>query len=121
MSWQSVCWAIIPIALNSMTQPSGRILGYPTSYNFALRCSPIVCAVSGLDSIVRVVAYTVMEGSVSKGVKRHTTVRFDDRQNDDDGSFNSLRENTMFRTLLFVLGAVPQLVKIYATRGIPWI
>lgn len=120
MTWQSVFWAVVPIALNSMSQPSGRILGYPSTYNFALRCSPIVCALSGIDSIVRLIAYTIAEGGLSEGTRRFVAVRFEDRQHNDDGSFDSLRKNTTFRILLFVLGAVPQLVKVYATRGIPW-
>ncbi|KAK5124112.1 hypothetical protein LTR85_001815 [Meristemomyces frigidus] len=120
MSWQSLFWAIVPIALNAMSQPSGRILGHPSTMNFTLRCSPVLCAASAIDSIVRVIAYTISEGSFPDGVKLFTAVRFSDRRNDDDGSFNSMRKNTLFRTLLFVLGVVPQLVKIYATRGIPW-
>lgn len=47
-------------------------------------------------------------------------MRFEDRRGDEDGSFNSLRSNTVFRIGLFLLGTVPQFVKISASRGVPW-
>ena len=120
LSWSAVFWAIVPIALNSMSQPSGRILGYQSSYNFVLRCSPVVCAFSAVDTIVRLIAFTIIESSTSRGLARFIILRFEDTHDAEDGSFMSLRKNKHFRAILFFLGAVPQFVKLCACKGIPW-
>ena len=120
LSWQSVFWAVVPIALNSMSQPSGRILGYPRTYNFALRCSPVVCAASALDSLAQLAVFTIRERSLSTALQKSIDRRFEDTHGDEDGSFQSLRENTIFRIVLFLFGAVPQLIKVYASSGVPW-
>lgn len=120
LTWQSIFWAVVPIALNTMNQQTGRIMGYPSSYNFVLRCSPIVCGASVIDSCIRTISYVYEERSISNGMLRFRNWRFQDRQGQDDGSFNSLRHNRVFRALLFFLGAVPQAIKLCATGGIPW-
>ena len=115
-----VFWAVVPIAFNSMSQPSGRILGYLRTYNFALRCSPVVCAASALDSLAQIAVFTVRERSLSAALQKCTDHRFEDTHEDEDGSFRNLRKNTIFRIVLFLFRAVPQLIKVYASSGVPW-
>lgn len=103
-----------------MCQPSGLILGYPSSHNFVIRCSPIICAVSAFDTATRMTILASKERSFKAGLAQCIANRFYDRPDDEDGSFNSLRKNTIFRLVLFGLGALPQIIKIYSCRGIPW-
>ena len=38
----------------------------------------------------------------------------------EEGSLASLQENSSFRIAVFFLGALPQVIKLFAIRGIPW-
>lgn len=122
LAWESVIWAFVPITLNAMTQPSGRVLGFPSSWNFAIRCSPIVCFASVVHSL-----YTIMEAfsrtlSVKQALELFAAERFEDSSEDDksEGSFTSLRKNIVIRIGLLGLGALPQAIKLYAAKSIPW-
>lgn len=115
-------WALLPIALNTMTQPSGRILGFPSWYNFAIRISPIVCAVNAISTLVELLfrAHTSKSYEIAfLGIAAH---RFKDASDADksEGKFENLRKNSVFRVGLFVLGALPQAIMLYASKGIPW-
>ena len=142
-----------------MTQPSGRILGLPSSYNFAIRSSPFVCAVSTIYSLSCFLFYCFRLRSFKKARRRFTAERFSDRANNGEvdplatifglklsldgtlplesveafaaahsrgwlnsagASFASLRNNVIFRIGLFLVGALPQIIKLYAADGIPW-
>lgn len=119
LSWQSCFWAILPIALNTMCQPSGRIVGFSVQDSFALRASPLVCAISTIDTISRIL-YTFIKGkSFPTSCRMLLKARRDEQAN--HGSFEDLRRNKIFRLTLFLLGALPQAIKVYACRGIPWI
>jgi hypothetical protein len=115
-------WALLPIALNTMTQPSGRILGFPPWYNFALRISPIVCAVNAISTLVELLfrAYTFKSFKTAfLGIAAHRFKGASDAGT-NEGRFENLRRNSVFRIGLFVLGALPQAVMLYASKGIPW-
>ena len=120
LSWQSCFWAIVPIALNTMCQPSGRILGFDSAYNFTLRSSPIMCAVSAIDTFVQTIVYWTQKGSFIAGLQDIIDFRFEDCPTTDEGSVASLRKNQAFRLILLLPGALPQIVKLYACKGIPW-
>ena len=58
--------------------------------------------------------------SVEKALKDFAAERFNDRKaGDEEGSFASLRRNAAFRTFVFIVGALSQVIKIYASTGIP--
>jgi hypothetical protein len=104
-----------------MCQPFGKVLGFPDRYSFTLRSSPIICAGDSLRTILEVFYHTIRKRSLVKAASLTVSARFADTRADGDGSFAALRKNTVFRVLLFVLGALPQLVKLYASRGTLWL
>ena len=116
-SWPSAFWSVLGIALNTMLQPSGNILGFDSKYDFALRCSPVVCGGSAVDSIVRLVLYSLETGSFRTGLDRWVALRFEG--NEADSSFLSMRKNNTYILIAFVVGAYCLIIKILATRGIP--
>ena len=121
LSGPAVFWALSTVALNTMSQPSGRILGYPSSWNFALRCSPVVCAASTIYTFIRLIVQSVRNTSVKKALQDFANYRFGDEEDvDGEGSFTSLRKNTVFRIGLFVFGALPAITKLCASKGIPY-
>ena len=119
LTWQSALWALVPIALNTMTQPSGRFREFPSPWSFVVRSSPIFCAFATLDSLWSVVEFFLRNGSLKGALRNFVAERFSGSPDDAEGSFASLRKNTIFRIGLFVIGALPQIVKIFATKGIP--
>ena len=120
LSWPSACWALIAIGINTMCQPFGRVLGLPHQHSFALRSSPIICIVDSFAMLLQFVCRGIQRRSAFEGVNLTVQARFAGVQVDKDGSFAALRKNTVFRVLLFLLGAFPQAIKLYAVRGVPW-
>jgi hypothetical protein len=57
ISWQSALWSILPLAANTMVQPSGWICGFDPSLRTYLRSSPIVCAFDTFTILVRFLIY----------------------------------------------------------------
>lgn len=51
LSWQSAFWALVAITLSTATQPSGRIVGLPSSWVPALTCSPVFCIINAVEAL----------------------------------------------------------------------
>ena len=120
VSWQSAFWAIIPIALNSMTQPAGSVFDYHgRDQCFALRSSPIVCASDAVFFLYCLIRQTVLVGSPHEALKLVVQHRYRNEDREGQTSAAKLQQNFMFRLALFALGALPQVVKILSIRGTP--
>lgn len=116
LSWQSAFWGLVGIALNTIFQPSGRILGLPSSWGPALKCSPIFCIANllqGLNSI-RIVQRD------SDWILTVVPHKYDADEESDHTDVATLQRNTLFRIIAFILGPVLQGTKLYACRGIFW-
>ncbi|KKY27476.1 hypothetical protein UCRPC4_g01071 [Phaeomoniella chlamydospora] len=120
LSWPSAYWALVTIGLNTMCQPFGRVLKFPNEHSFALRSSPVIYVVDTLSTLLEIVGHAFEAGGLIEGVDLTVQARFAHVRADEDGSFGALRKNTVFRALLFLLGALPQAIKLYAIRGAPW-
>lgn len=124
VSWYSAFWTLIPLALNSMTQPCGRALGLPAKYGFALRSNPLSCAWDALTVLTSTLYWSIQLRSLKDGARKVARCRFEDLEDDEGGSSSSslqeLQRNKIFRTCVFVFGALPQTVKLYAMSGIFW-
>lgn len=57
VSWHQAFSLLSPLALNTMFQLVGRVLGSSAVNSVWLRTSPIVCALDTLTLIVRLLAY----------------------------------------------------------------
>lgn len=101
-----------------MCQPPGRIVRFPVQDSFALRASPLICVIGMIDTISRILYQFIKGKSFPASCRMLLDARRDDEAN--HGSFEDLRRNKIFRLKLFLLGALPQAIKIYACRGIPW-
>ena len=119
VSWQTVFWGLTAIALNTMCQPSGEVLGLPVQYNFVLRISPFVCLVNSLDLIMLYVHFCLKTKGLITAARSLVSYRVKGTEDWNENSFAALRNNTYFRVLLFVLGALPQITKICAFKGVP--
>ncbi|KAL5317714.1 hypothetical protein ACEPPN_014812 [Leptodophora sp. 'Broadleaf-Isolate-01'] len=79
---------IVPLALNSMTQPAGM--------------------------------HTILLRSPLKAANLTTEFRFQDVENNRPGGLSDLKTDTPFRIMLFLFGALPQLIKLFSMTGLPW-
>ena len=118
----SLFWAFVPTALNAMTQPSGRIFGLHTYYSFALRISPIICGISAALTLTQVTYLTLIQKSFKVACLGVYAQRFKSTLTDGEqrlsGDFDRLRINSIFRIGLFVLGALPQSIKLFSSSGV---
>lgn len=116
LSWQSAFWGLVGIAFNAATQPSGRIVGLPSSWGLALKFSPVFCILDAFQALnsIRLVRHGRWWAPVVSPAKY--VVDEGATQND----VAALQQNTLFRVIAFILGPVMQATKLYACRGIFW-
>ena len=119
-SWQSLFWALTPIALNSMCQPCGKVLGLPSRCGFYLNSSPIICVVNAFELVLKLLWRSCSMRSVEAAASLTANEIFEDIESPgrQDG-LTQLQEMWTVRLLVFVFGAVPQFIKLYAITGIP--
>lgn len=122
VSWQSIFWALVPLALNTMVQPTGQFLGLPKQYALMLRSSPIVCVVDCALVLITLIRFIWQGSSISTAVRQLTVSRFQGSTDTfiRDNSLAGLLENPWLRLFLFVGGTLPQTIKLYGFCGVPW-
>lgn len=138
MSWQTIFWTLVPLAINSMAQPGGRICGLPSRYRTYLRCSPLLCAADALSVVSQLaVLYWYRKRSFSEAIGIVLHERFEPDKGDehsevqrpailhDDAdeeteTLNSLETMTWLRWLWFILGTLPPAIKLMSMSGVPW-
>ncbi|KAF1826778.1 uncharacterized protein K489DRAFT_429095 [Dissoconium aciculare CBS 342.82] len=117
VSWSTLFWIIVPIAFNTMTQPGGSVICAIPEVGFALRSSPLICAVDAILLIYQFWQYS-WEHGVKEARRRLLFVRF--KAVSEGGSeypdITLLRENRGFRYVGFALSLV-QYVRLYAFSG----
>ncbi|KAL8782109.1 MAG: hypothetical protein Q9213_005679 [Squamulea squamosa] len=122
VTWPSILWALLPIAFNSMTQPAGAIASRITAeQSFYLRASPFVCIVEASAVLIQFVCLAIKvrnpylaTSCLSKARLQTLTIPGTPRT-----QLQNLQENNLFRAILFVLGVLPQAIKLFASSGIP--
>lgn len=119
VSWQSAFWGLVTIALNTMVQPSGEVLGFPSRSGFVLRSSPIVCALDTIYTITVFIKHVSVLKSPRQAARRVLHDRFSDSGPHTD-SLTRFRHNTVVRLLVFVLSTLTGVVKIYGMHNVPW-
>ena len=121
VTWQSAYWALVPIAINTMTQPSGKVLNLPSGCGFSLRSSPFICACDTLFIIAAFIHQTIGHGSPRIAARVIIEERFSDATvESESGSFAQFQRNTVVRLVLFILSTLLGIVKLYGMQGVPW-
>lgn len=117
VSWQSAFWALVPLALNSMAQPASLVLGTPSKHGYLLRVSPVVCALDALHFLICLMCYTASLKDPRAAVELVTKHRY---RESGDGDIARLQQSWVLRSAILLFGALPQIVKLYGMRGVPW-
>ena len=133
VTWPSVFWALVPVALNSMTQPAGSLsTSLTTDQSFYFRVSPVICFVDALSVLFNFIYYARCSSTWRLAIARVSKAKLtlgdpsEDRSTANEGSepvgnLRRLQENELFRLILFSLGALPQIIKIFACSGLVWV
>jgi len=121
-----------------MTQNSSLDRDFPSRVLFPARSSPLVCAADALDVLLRLLGFIFAGASApdaARRVVRGRTLRppsppvrssADDRVavgNNGELEAESLTLGNQYplaHTVMFVLGVLPQAIKLFGMRGIPW-
>jgi hypothetical protein len=130
VSWQSAFLALVPLALNSMSQLAGRTCGLDASLRIYLRSSPIVCAIDTVFIFIRFALYTRHDHSVLWPARKIIAARglIDKDPNPEDavdedpkpGQLLSLETNIYLFYLVLGVVAITQFIKIIFCSGVPW-
>jgi hypothetical protein len=120
VSWSSAYWALVPIALNSMIQPGGRICGYDHSLRISLRISPLVCAFDAATIVIRFLAYRVHGYRTPLAAKMVKAAREAGVEEAKEGKRWSLENRSVVVYFIFAIGAVTQVIKLTACSGVLW-
>ena len=97
------------------------VLGFPSKYGFALRSSPIVCDFEALYTFVKFVLNAFFLKNPKASALKIAKWRSRDTTGNEEDSLQKLQENTTFQIAIFLLGALPQIVKLCALQGLLWI
>lgn len=120
VSWQTAWWSLVPLAICTMTQPSGKVCGLPGRYRTYLRSSPIVCFVDAVTFIVTLAMCLVcVNGPALHTLQLNIQSRFEE-DHTMPKSLRKLEDSTFFRWIFFLLGTLPPAIKLAAMDGIFW-
>lgn len=121
VSWQHAFLLLVPVALNSMIQPSGKVLGFSQRYAFALRSAPLLGAFDALVVAVSAIYWRLELGTTRAAARKVARLRFQDSDVlQEVGFFQRLLRNRIFRLCLFFLGALLQLIRLYRLHDVFW-
>jgi hypothetical protein len=121
VSWQTAYWTLIPLAINTMSQPSGRVCGLPSKHCTYLRCCPLLCAADSLSIFIHLTLFSAAF-PFKDGVRLLIHYRFDDNKDNDNegGDIRAIQKLTFIRWMFFVFGTLGPGIKLMAMEGVPW-
>jgi hypothetical protein len=114
LTWQSGFWALLAIALGSMTQVSPSA-DFPLTDPFSMtRASPIICLADSVVIIVWTLGLSVFSDARLSVIEALRCFR------KETGLEKKNERVTILTMTLFLLGPLPQFIKLNACSGIPW-
>jgi hypothetical protein len=123
VTWQVICWILLPLAINSMAQPSGKILGLSSRYRIYLSSSPILCVADAVSAIFGLMfCMLTLRVNPIKASKLAIKRRIEGIMSAEKVEYlpRRFQSRTLARSLFFVLGAVPAAIKLCSFTGLPW-
>jgi hypothetical protein len=119
VSWQSAFWGLVPIAINSMSQPTGKVCDAPRAISPWMRVSPIICFLDMLSIICRLVYYSISKRSVQAASTIIMTQRYAYDHDDAESALADFRYDAPLRWASFLL-SIAQIAKLFAAQGLIW-
>lgn len=116
--WQSALWALTALALNSMTLRSSLDPSSMTSNISLLRSSPFICVADCIISLLWILTGWFYGDSAATSIRLMSMGTA--RGTGDAGEDNPNEATTSVGVIFFVLGPLPQAIKLAGMRGTPW-
>lgn len=114
VSGQSALWALIALGLNAMTFPSADHLTDTSLVLSAVRSSPLTCLADAVIVLVWIIYMLYLGQNVTFAARM---VRRYFRGDEEDKPMGT---RSLAGLILFILGPLPQAVKLVGMSGIPW-
>jgi hypothetical protein len=94
----------------------------PSKYGAALRSSPIVCGLDTVTTFTVWIYLIIVSRSPLRAARlwAEFRVRDIDVSRDTESGFERLQKNAPVRLFLFLIGALPQIIKLYSLEGPSW-
>ncbi|KAL3472481.1 hypothetical protein BJX99DRAFT_262265 [Aspergillus californicus] len=109
-----------------MSQPTGYVLGTRYRHPTILRSSPIICICDAINVVVSTICWMpiVLASNRKMSARRAATrvlmYRFANNTGYPDmQAIKTLKAQTTMRWVGFTLGALPQFIKLFASKGVP--
>jgi hypothetical protein len=121
--YQTALWALVPLAISTMTQPSGRVLASSPYYRTYLRSSPILCAIDALVFLLHVGLASLLfrrrRLPIAQAVDFTIRGRYRGAEEPGEG-IQYLEKQTWLRWLWFIFGTAGPAIKLAVMQGVPW-
>ncbi|KAF2682907.1 hypothetical protein K458DRAFT_488153 [Lentithecium fluviatile CBS 122367] len=112
-------FTFVCLALNAVAQPTGRVCGTPYNLRFLLRCSPIYNLIDGIGvAAIWIYHWWWKRHGLIVAAAKVVKIRFQEVSADEGESLASIERSRGFRLGVFVFGVLPQVVKLFACRGV---
>ncbi|KAJ8132578.1 hypothetical protein O1611_g1046 [Lasiodiplodia mahajangana] len=127
VTWQTAWFAVVAIAMNSMSSPNGMVLGFPSAWGEVLRSSPIICLFDALELSTFWLFIIIFNGEgPCIAARRVVRVRFSDEISTEEKSIDGERSQSMselrsrfwIAQAAFCIGTLTQAVKLFGLRGV---
>lgn len=127
VSWQSALWALIALALNSMTQASAADHYLSSTPLSPARSSPTICAADSIVILLWAAFGLQRKLPFRKALalsRKHLKLNPLTSNHDGEESTTTRSESGVAQEVVqlayFVLGPLPQAFKLVGMQGIPW-
>ena len=127
VSWQVLAWILVSLAINSVAQPSGRIVPRISSRCRLYLCSsPIICIADALSMIIQfaaIVTYVRIPARTAALVVVHGRAEDPNamiQEYEKGESKPGYLSAAWPRWLFFILGGLPPAIKLASLSGVPW-
>lgn len=122
ISWLQAFQPLPLLALNTMFQPVGRVLGSPANNTGWLRASPFICALGALALVLRLLAYRALLHVTVTPRKAMSIIGMDyfDKYGTDHVSQKTTTIATISRRIIFLISLLPLIYVFGSWREIKW-
>ncbi|KAL4907768.1 hypothetical protein BDW74DRAFT_175550 [Aspergillus multicolor] len=120
IEWPTLFFWMLCFAVNAWAQPTGKLIGLSYPYPALLRSSQILSACDALGVMVNMVCTAAHSFSdIQKKAAHILAQRVVDKDDlPDIRAIQDLKRQAKSRWAGFILGALPQFIKLFACRGI---
>lgn len=103
-----------------MAQPAGRIaVNIVAEHSLFLRASPFVCVLEASAVLWQFAYYTIRTGNARLTASHISQASHGTSAGVGRTQLQESPNNDVFRAIRFLVGVVPQAIKLYACKGIP--